>query len=159
MRREVRRDRLNKGRKGPAFLVIFLMLLLIVAYVYVAYQTVKPDDNIICDGVFVESVDLSGMTEVQAQEAVKQYSDTYLKRTLEVDVNGKTVSATLEELGYRCQTNDYIRQALRIGKGSNPFTNYAQLRDAAAQPIVYQLKYECAEKDIREFVRKPEMQR
>ena len=145
---------MNKGRKGPAFLVIFLMLLLIVAYVYVAYQTVKPDDNIICDGVFVESVDLSGMTEVQAQEAVKQYSDTYLKRTLEVDVNGKIVSATLEELGYRCQTNDYIRQALRIGKGSNPFTNYAQLRDAAAQPIVYQLKYECAEKDIREFVNK-----
>ena len=33
---------MNKARKGPAFLVIFLMLLLIVAYIYAAYQTVKP---------------------------------------------------------------------------------------------------------------------
>lgn len=33
---------MNKARKGPAFLVIFLMLLLIAAYIYAAYQTVKP---------------------------------------------------------------------------------------------------------------------
>ena len=30
---------MNKARKGPAFLVIFLMLLLIAAYIYAAYQT------------------------------------------------------------------------------------------------------------------------
>ena len=32
---------MNKARKGPAFLVIFLMLLLIAAYIYAAYQTVS----------------------------------------------------------------------------------------------------------------------
>ena len=145
---------MKKARKGPAFLVIILMVLLITAYVYAAYQTVKPDDNIICDGIFVESIDLSGMTRDQAVEVVKRYSDNYLKRTLEVDVNGKTVSTTLEELGYQCEANDYIDQALRIGKGSNPFTNYAQIRDIAAKPVVYQLEYACPEKNIREFVKK-----
>ena len=39
---------MNKARKGPAFLVIFLMLLLIVAYIYAAYQTVKPARGLIC---------------------------------------------------------------------------------------------------------------
>ena len=92
---------MNKARKGPAFLVILIMILLITAYVYAAYQMVKPDDNIICDGVFVESINLSGMTREQAAEAVKKYSDKYLQRTLEVDVNGKTVTTTLEELGVR----------------------------------------------------------
>ena len=43
---------MNKARKGPAFLVIFLMLLLIVAYIYAAYQTVKPARGLICNGVF-----------------------------------------------------------------------------------------------------------
>lgn len=144
---------MNKARKGPAFLVIFIMILLITAYVYAAYQMVKPDDNIICDGVFVESINLSGMTREQAAEAVKKYSENYLKRTLEVDVNGKTVTSTLEELGYRCEDNDYIEQALQIGKGNNPFTNYAQIRDTAAKPVVYNLEYDCPEKNIREFVK------
>ena len=47
---------MNKARKGPAFLVIFLMLLLIAAYIYAAYQTVKPARGLICNGVFVETV-------------------------------------------------------------------------------------------------------
>ena len=42
---------MNKARKGPAFLVIFLMLLLIAAYIYAAYQTVKPARGLICNGV------------------------------------------------------------------------------------------------------------
>lgn len=49
---------MNKARKGPAFLVIFLMLLLIVAYIYAAYQTVKPARGLICNGVFVETVNV-----------------------------------------------------------------------------------------------------
>ena len=39
---------MNKARKGPAFLVIFLMLLLIAAYIYAAYQTVKLRGNREC---------------------------------------------------------------------------------------------------------------
>ena len=41
---------MNKARKGPAFLVIFLMLLLIAAYIYAAYQTVKPARGLIYNG-------------------------------------------------------------------------------------------------------------
>ena len=56
---------MNKARKGPAFLVIFLMLLLIVAYIYAAYQTVKPARGLICNGVFVETVNVGGMRQEQ----------------------------------------------------------------------------------------------
>ncbi len=145
---------MNKTRKGPAFLVIFLMLLLISAYVYAAYQMVKPADNIICEGVFAESINLGGMTEEQATEAVEQYNEKVLNRTMEVDVNGKIVTTTLKKLGYRCEANDYIAQALQIGKSGNLFTNYAQIRDVAVTPVVYNLQYDCPEKNIREFIKK-----
>ncbi len=144
---------MKKARKGPAFLVIFLMALIIAAYIYAAYQMVRPADHIICDGVFVNSIDLSGMTREQAVQAVRQYSDKHSSRTVEVDVNGKIVRTTLEELGYQSEANDYIDQALQIGKGSNPFTNYAQIRDAAVHPVVYKLEFHCQEKSIREFVK------
>lgn len=145
---------MKKTRKGPAFLVIIFMFLLITAYIYAAYQMIKPADDRICDGVFVESIDLSGMTRGQAMEAVNKYSDRYIKRTLEVDVNGEIVSTTLEQLGYQCEINDFIEQALQIGKGSNPFSNYAQIRDTATNPVIYQLKFDCPEINIREFVKK-----
>ena len=143
---------MNKARKGPAFLVIFLMLLLIAAYIYAAYQTVKPARGLICNGVFVETVNVGGMSEDEARTAVAQYRDEYLQRTVEVDVNGKTVSATLEQLGYNCEVGDVIAKAMQVGKDGNPFTNYAKIREIATTPLVYKLKYD--EKKIRTFVNK-----
>lgn len=146
--------RAGKARKGPALLVILILILVIAAYVYAAYQMVKPADHIICDGVFVDSIDLSGMTRDQAQQAVQAYSDSQIKRTLEVDVNGKTVSVSLEDLGYQSETNDFVDQALQVGKNSNPFANYVQIRDAATNPVVFNLGFQCDEEDIRDFVEK-----
>lgn len=146
--------RTRKPRKGPAFLVILIMLLIITAYVYGAYQMVKPADHIICNGVFVDSIDLSGMTRDQALQAVQEYSDAHKKRTLEVDVNGKKVAVPLEELGYQSKANDFIDQALQVGKGSNPFANYVQIRDAAVNPVVFNLGFQCSKKDIQDFVKK-----
>ena len=136
---------MNKARKGPAFLVIFLMLLLIAAYIYAAYQTVKPARGLICNGVFVETVNVGGMSEDEARTAVAQYRDEYLQRTVEVDVNGKTVSATLEQLGYNCEVGDVIAKAMQVGKDGNPFTNYAKIREIATTPLVYKLKYDAKE--------------
>lgn len=145
---------MNKARKGPAFLVIFLMLLLIVAYIYAAYQTVKPARGLICNGVFVETVNVGGMSEDEARTAVAQYRDEYLQRTVEVDVNGKTVSATLEQLGYNCEVGDVIAKAMQVGKDGNPFTNYAKIREIATTPLVYKLKYDAKEKKSSTFVNK-----
>ena len=142
---------MNKARKGPAFLVIFLMLLLIAAYIYAAYQTVKPARGLICNGVFVETVNVGGMSEDEARTAVAQYRDEYLQRTVEVDVNGKTVSATLEQLGYNCEVGDVIAKAMQVGKDGNPFTNYAKIREIATTPLVYKLKYDAKEKKINKI--------
>lgn len=133
--------------------MIMLMLLLIAAYTYAAYQMVRPADDVICDGVFIESIDLGGMTREQAEQAVQQYTDTFLGRSLEVNVNGRKVSTTLAQLGYQCEENDYIDQAMQVGKASNPFSNYAQIRDAETNHIVYQLEFQAPEKDIRSFVK------
>lgn len=133
--------------------MIILMLLIIAAYIYAAYQMVRPADDIICDGVFIESIDLGGMTREQAEQAVQQYTDSLVGRSLEVNINGKKVSTTLDQLGYQCEENDYIDQAMQVGKASNPFANYAQIRDAETNHVVYNLEFQAAEKDIRSFVK------
>lgn len=145
---------MRKARKWPALLVIFILLFLIVIYVYAAYQMVKPADDIICDGVFVEDIDLSGMTREKAQTAVQSYIDAKVGRSLEVDVNGKKVTVSLADIGYQCEENDYIDQALQVGKDSNPFTNYAAIRNAQTSHIVYDLSFTHSEKKLKSFVKK-----
>ena len=54
---------------------------------------------------------MGGMSEDEARTAVTQYRDEYLRRTVEVDVNGKTVSATLEQLGYNCEIGDVVAKS------------------------------------------------
>ncbi len=89
---------------------------------------------------------MGGMSEDEARTAVAQYRDEYLQRTVEVDVNGKTVSATLEQLGYNCEVGDVIAKAMQVGKDGNPFTNYAKIREIATTPLVYKLKYDAKKK-------------
>ncbi len=145
---------MRRTKKGPALFVVILMLIIIAIYVCVAYQMVKPSEDRICDGVFIESIDLGGMSQVQAEVAVTAYVDEYLKRTLQVDIDGKTVSATLEELGYQCVDNDYIKQAMQVGKKGNLFTNYAEIEEAEKNSIVYELDFTSDEKTIKRFVKK-----
>lgn len=144
---------MKRARKGPAILVILILVILIFGYVYVAYQMVKPADDIICEGVFVENIDLGGMNRQQAEKAVSEYIDAKIERILEVQVNDKTVTTTLQKLGYTCEENDYIEQALRVGKEDNPFVNYVNIREAKKNHIVYDLIFTCQEKKIRKFIK------
>lgn len=144
---------MRKIRKMPAILVILIMFLLILLYIYIAYETVKPADDIICEGVFIEDIDLGGMNREQAQTAVQNYIDSKMNRVMEVKVNDKTVSVTLDKLGYSCEENNYIEQALQLGKQSNPLVNYANIKRAQKEHIVYDLTFTCSEEKITDFIK------
>ena len=107
---------MKKQRFAPAVFVILVMLLLIVGYVTFMYMGNKPAENVICEGVYVESINVSGMTKEQAKEAVQTHVTKLSERLLEVDVNGKIVNTTLSALGFGCDTDKLIEQAFPWGK-------------------------------------------
>ncbi len=54
---------------------------------------------------------------MKARTAVTQYRDEYFCGPHRgVDVNGKTVSATPEQLGYNCEIGDVVASLMRVGK-------------------------------------------
>lgn len=143
---------LRKQRFGPAFLVLGIMFALIAVYVWFSYRMVKPDEDKICNGVYIDSVDVSGMTREQAETAVNEYISKLGSRTLEVDVNGETVESTLSSVGYSCSANDFIEQALAQGKSGNIFADYARLKEIEEEHIVYNLQFQYSEKKLKQFV-------
>ncbi|MEE3467634.1 MAG: VanW family protein [Eubacterium sp.] len=138
----------------PAFLVIFIMLMLIISYVLVFYMKNKPDDNRIITGVYVAGIDISGMTAEEAQAAIDGYAATKSNRAIRVDVNGKSVETTLADLDYRVEENDVVSQAMRLGKDGNVFTNYAEIKRVEAEHENYDISFTYSEAKLSKFVKK-----
>ncbi|BBF44791.1 vancomycin B-type resistance protein VanW [Lachnospiraceae bacterium KM106-2] len=110
------------------------------------------DDNKICNGVYIESVDISGMTKEQAQNAIDKYVKELNDKTLTVDVDGNKVEATFKELGFGVADNDYAEKALEVGKTGNLIKRYKELKDIEKKNLVYNLEFTFDKKLVEEFV-------
>ena len=146
--------RKNRPHYLPAILVIFIMIMLVMSYVLVFYMNNKPDDNRIIQGVYVAGIDVSGMTAAEAQAAIDSYEATKGNRAIRVDVNGKEVDTTLADLDYRIEENDAVEQAMKLGKGGNVFTNYAEIKRVEAEHESYDLTFTYSEAKLTKFVKK-----
>ena len=138
----------------PAFLVIVIMAMLIMMYVIVFYMMNKPDDNIIIQGVYVENIDIGGLTATEAAARIDGFAQSRIDRKLKVDVSGNEVEVNLSQLDYHLQENDVVEQAMRLGKGGNVFTNYAEIKRIEAEHVNYTLGFEYSEVKLTKFVKK-----
>ena len=95
---------------------------------------------------FIDEVDVSGMSGEEARAALDAHVDKLADRSLEVDVNGETVTTTLAEIGYACETEKAIEEAVQVGKEGNMFSNYAEIKKVAAEHKVFPLSFSYSEK-------------
>ncbi len=144
---------MRKQRFGPAFLVLGIMFLMIAAYVVWAYESVKPASDKICNGVYIDNINISGMTKEEAGKVLQAHIEKLTAQTLEVDVNGQIVSTTLGALGYKGDAGDAIEQALRVGKEGGLFSNYAHIKAVEAENVVFPLEFSYSEKKVKKFVK------
>ena len=138
----------------PAFLVIVIMTMLIAVYIIVFYMINKPDQNRIIQGVFVENIDIGGLTATEAAARIDGFAQSRTDRTLRVDVSGKTVEINLSQLDYHLSENDVIDQAMKLGKEGNVFTNYAEIKRIEAEHVNYTLGFEYSTVKLTKFVKK-----
>lgn len=131
--------------------VIFLLSLSWLLFVDVTY-TKAQENNTIINGVFIDQVDVSGMTKEEAEEAVRLFVDGLPDKIIEVHVEDKVVQTTLEEIGFKCEPNNNIDQALSLGKHGNLIKRYKDLKDIEQGNIVYPLAFSFDKNRIKEFI-------
>ena len=110
------------------------------------------EDPTITKGVFIDEVDVSGMTAKEAEEAIDKYFNELKKKQLTVMVDNSRVTTTLDELGYSYKINGVIEEALKIGTSGNLIKRYKEMKDIAHGGIKYPLEYSLDENKVREFV-------
>ncbi|WP_455719034.1 VanW family protein, partial [Anaerosporobacter sp.] len=142
--------------KKKITLIVVSVVLLLAIIITGAYITISAsvDDDSICKGVFIDSLDVGGMTTEQAQEAVDQYIADRANKKITIQVDDKSVTATLKELGYQVNENDVVAQAMQIGKSGNIIKRYKETKDVEKEKKIFELEFTLDENTVRDLVEK-----
>lgn len=117
------------------------------------YASAEESDRI-TKGVFVDAVDVSGMTEKEAVKAVDDFVSGLRNKGIAIMVSGNTVFKTLGDLGYTYEPNDSIQQAIDLGKAGNLIKRYKDLKDIEQGSIMYPLTFTINDDNLRTIVEK-----
>ena len=137
-----RRDHLLRGSGNSHFLYLVWRCLC-------AYAAEK---NTITEGVFIDEVDVSGMTANEAEKAINEFVDELRTKEISIRVNDNIISTTLGDMGYSYKLNNAIEQALGLGSVGNLIKRYKDLKDIANDNIVYPLEFSLDENNVRELI-------
>ncbi len=141
------------GRRNIILSAVIVSLLLFFAGDK-AVASAEEKDNTICKGVFIDEVDVSGMTREQAKEAVDQFVEGLKNKGIAVMVGEDVVYSTMGALGYKAEENEDIDQALALGKSGNLIKQYKDIKDIEQGSIIYPLSFTADEAKIKDLVEK-----
>jgi vancomycin resistance protein YoaR len=145
---------MNMGRKKMILSAISLLFLSFILTLNTAHASAEEKDNTIVKGVFIDEVDVSGMTKEQAEEAVKNFVDGLQNKGVAIMVGSEVVYTTMGDLGYQMEDNDNIQTALSLGKSGNLIKRYKDMKDIEQGSIIYPLTFIYDETKIKDIVEK-----
>jgi Uncharacterized vancomycin resistance protein len=108
----------------------------------------------ICNGVFIDEVDVSGMNKAEAEAAVGNYLDGLKNKGLAITVGENVVYETLGDIDYTADPEESIKQALDFGKTGNLIKRYKDLKDIEQGSVKLPLKFSYDKNKIQEIVDK-----
>ncbi|MFU0828646.1 MAG: G5 domain-containing protein [Lachnoclostridium sp.] len=111
------------------------------------------DEETITKGVYIDSIHLGGMTKDEARKAVKDYVDNLRKKKITVKIDDNKEEITLKDLDYHYKENDFIDEALQIGKTGNLIKRYKELKDTENSNLVYNLEFSISDEKLEEFLK------
>ena len=101
----------------------------------------KTASNEIAMGVYVEELNVSGMTKEEAAAAIDEYVEGKTEEKITLTVGDHEVEVSRGDLGVTWTNEDVIDEALRLGKSGNLIRRYKALKDLQFNNKVYELEY------------------
>ena len=103
----------------------------------------------ILDHIYAESVDLSGMTEEEAQEALQTRVDEITGYQIVLHMDDMSTGVTAKELGVTGDNDDTIRQAMDVGQVGNVIKRYKVKKALEQENLQLDLSYQVDEDSVR----------
>ena len=142
-------------KRSKYFILVLTTLVLVTIIGTIGLGTFADvDNNIICNGVYIDTIDVGNMTKEQAQAAVNDYITSLQNKKVTINVADHSVETTMKELGGSAEVSDYVEQALSVGKSGNLIKRYKQLKDIENDKLVLNLEFNIDETKIDSLLKK-----
>jgi vancomycin resistance protein YoaR len=102
----------------------------------------ETEENTIAEGVFIGSVDVGGMTEKEARNAIEAYVGSLSDLTFTLIGPNGSMEVTAGEMGLNVDASDAIDEALTIAQGGNLINRYKEISDLKKNNIVLDMYME-----------------
>ncbi|SHO48272.1 VanW family protein [Anaerocolumna xylanovorans] len=144
---------MNYGKRMVR-IVLFLLSLFLLSAGNFTKVLAAGEEDVITKGVYIDTVDIGGMTKEEAEKAVADYVDTLKQKNVTVDIKGEKEQITVGDLGFASKENNYIEEAVEIGKTGNLIKQYKELKDTQENKITYHMEYSIDETKLKSFAKK-----
>lgn len=149
MTRRARRQKRTKSKAAQKCVLLIGGLLLAVALIaFLAVYFVRKNaveqipDHIIAGNIYIEDVDVSGMTAKEAKEAVLAKVSKYQDEEVVLVAEEAEMVTSLEELGFAAKNLDeLVEKAVAYGKSGSVWSRYETLQALEEQAEKYDLVY------------------
>jgi vancomycin resistance protein YoaR len=119
-----------------------LMLIFGTAFLFCGTTSyAKTSSDEIARGIYVEDIDVSGMTKEEAKAAVDEYMASKAEEKITLMVEDHELDVSREALGVVWDNEFIIDEALALGKSGNVIKRYKALKDLEFDNKVYELEY------------------
>lgn len=93
-------------------------------------------------GIYIEDIDISGMTAEEATAAVEEYIAEMQNMPVVLRAaQGNEVEVTAADFGIEWSNPEIIEEALSVGTSGNPIARYKELKDLEVNGLTYHLEY------------------
>lgn len=101
----------------------------------------KTTSDEIAMGVYVEEVNVSGMTKDEAKAAVNEYIAGKTEEKITLAIGEEELNVSRADLGVTWSNEEVIDEALGLGKSGNLIRRYKALKDLEFDNKVFELEY------------------
>ncbi len=112
----------------------------------------RTGDDKIVNGVYVDEVNVSGMTKEEAHAAIDEYIAGKAEEKITLTVVDKELEVSRGDLGVDWNNAEILDDALALGKSGNLIRRYKALKDLEFDNKVYDLTYTADEELIQTIV-------
>ena len=112
------------------------------------------DDTVISNGVYIEGIDVSGMTADEASDAVKRKVSELGAATVTLMMGDTPITATLNDLGLEWENKEIIDEVKNLGTTGNIVQRYKDQKDLEHQNKEYDITFTTNTEKARAFIEK-----
>lgn len=138
----------KKAKSNKKWLIALCSVIVIGAGAFLAvYFSVKSTveaipENVICNNIFVDETNLSGMTEDEAKNVIASKLSQYQALTVDLVAEEAKVQVTLTDLGFGLDNaEEVLSEAIHYGKEGSIWNRYSQIKDLEETKKVLKLQF------------------